>query len=91
MGDAIKIAVKTALIVVITAGILALFTVVQIPNLDFSVLTNGLSTALAVAYHWCPILTVIFPVALVMLGLKLAIKVFEMGAIAWRWVMKVNE
>lgn len=91
MGDVVKIAVKTALIAIITASILALFTVVQIPNLDFSVLTRGLSVALAVAYHWCPILSVIFPVALAILGLKLAIKVFEIGAIAWRWIMKVNE
>lgn len=91
MGDAVKIAVKTALIAVITAGILALFTVIQIPILDFSVMSNGLSTALAIAYHWCPVLQIIFPACLVILGVKLAIKTFEVAAIAYRWVMKVNE
>lgn len=91
MGDAVKIAVKTALVAVITSAILALFTVVQFPALDFSVLTNGLSTALAVAYHWCPVFSIIFPASLVILSLKLSIKIFEMGAIAWRWIFKVNE
>lgn len=91
MGDAIKIAAKTALIAVITAAIIALFANITIPSLDFTQMTRGLGVALAVFYHWCPVATVLFPIALTMLGLQLAIIVFEFGMIAVRWVMKVNE
>lgn len=91
MGDAIKIAVKTALIVVIMAAILVVFATVQIPTLDFSLLTQGLGTALAVMYHWVPIMRVLFPVLVVILSLDLALIVFHFAMIATRWVMKVNE
>lgn len=91
MGDAIKIAVKTALIVVIMAAILVVFATVQIPTLDFSLLTQGLGTALSVMYHWVPIMRVLFPVLVVILSLDLALIVFHFAMIATRWVMKVNE
>lgn len=91
MGDVVKIAAKTALIVVITGAILALFATVQIPSIDFSVLTTGLGVALAVIHHWIPISTVIIPAAIVMLSIQLAIIVFEFAMIAVRWIMKVNE
>ena len=61
MLDGIKMAAKAALIVGITAGIIAIFSVVQIPGLDFTYFNNGLSTALALAYHWCPGTRVVFP------------------------------
>lgn len=91
MGDIVKIAVKTALIVVITVAVIALFATVQIPTLDFSTLSTGLSTALALFYHWVPAATVVFPLAIVILGLYLSILLFELAMIAVRWVMKVNE
>lgn len=91
MGDAIKIAVKTGLIVTIMAAIAVLFSVVQIPAVDFSVLTQGLGVALATLYHWVPIMRVLFPVLVVILGVDLALIVFNFGMIAIRWVMKVNE
>lgn len=91
MGDLVKIAAKTALIVVITAAILALFATIQIPNIDFSVLSTGLGVALAVIHHWIPISTVIIPASIVMLSLQLAIVLFEFAMIAVRWIMKVNE
>lgn len=91
MGDAIKIAVKTALIVVIMAAILVVFATVQIPTLDFSLLTQGLGIALSVMYHWVPIMRVLFPVLVVILSLDLALIVFHFAMIATRWVMKVNE
>lgn len=91
MGDAIKIAVKTGLIVIIMTAIVVLFSVVQIPAVDFSVLTQGLGVALATLYHWVPIMRVLFPVLVVILGVDLALIVFNFGMIAVRWVMKVNE
>lgn len=91
MVDALKIAAKVALIAVVSAAIVLLFTTVQIPSLDFTLLSQGLGTALAIFYHWVPAASVIFPIAVAMMGLYLAILVFQLGAIAWRWIFKVNE
>lgn len=90
-GDFVKIGAKVALIGVITAGIIALFATVQIPALDFALLSTGLNKALAIFYHWVPAASIIFPVAVAMLALQLAIKLFEFGMVAVRWIMKVNE
>lgn len=90
-ADYVKMGAKLALIAIITAAILILFATVQIPNLDFTLLSNGLGTALAVIYHWVPAAQVIVPLAISMLGIQLAILLFEYGAIAWRWIFKVNE
>lgn len=91
MGDFVKIAVKTALIATIMAGIVVIFATVQIPALDFTLFTQGLGTALAVFYHYVPIASVILPLALVILSLDLAILTFRIGMIAVKWIMKVNE
>lgn len=90
-ADYIKMAAKVALIAVITAAIIAIFANVQIPSLNFTLLNQGLGTALAVIYHWVPAAQVIFPIAVAMLGIQLAILLFEYAMIAVRWVMKVNE
>lgn len=91
MGDLVKIAVKTALIAVIMAGIVAIFATVQLPNLDFSLLTSGLGTALAVLYHYVPIARTIIPIVLVILALDFGILAFKVGMIAVKWILKVNE
>lgn len=91
MIEAMKIAAKVALIAIITGAIIALFAGVQIPGLDFTVLTNALGTALALAYHWCPGLSVILPVAIAMWGVYLAILLFHYAMIGVRWIIKVNE
>lgn len=90
-ADYVKMGAKIALIAVITAAVLLIFANVQIPNLDFTLLSQGLGTALAIIYHWVPASQVIFPIAVSMLGIQLAILLFEYGAIAWRWIFKVNE
>ena len=90
-ADYVKMGAKIALIAVITAAVLLIFANVQIPNLDFTLLSQGLGTALAIIYHWVPAAQVIFPIAVSMLGIQLAILLFEYGAIAWRWIFKVNE
>lgn len=91
MGDAIKIAAKTALIGVITAGIIALFTTVQIPSLNFQYFSQALGTGLAVLYHYVPVAQIIFPVALGLLAFDVALRAFNLAMIAVRWVLKVNE
>lgn len=90
-ADYVKMGAKIALIAVITAAIILLFTTVQIPNLNFSTLSTGLSTALAIMYHWVPAAQILVPLAFSMLAVQLAILLFEYGAIAWRWIFKVNE
>lgn len=90
-ADYVKMGAKIALIAVITAAIIAIFANIQIPNLDFTLLSSGISTALAIIYHWAPASQVIVPLTFVMLGIQLAILLFEYGAIAWRWIFKVNE
>lgn len=90
-ADYVKMGAKLALIAVVTAAILIIFATVQIPNLDFSVFNEGLNKALAIIYHWVPAASVIFPIVVTMLGVQLAILLFEYGAIAWRWIFKVNE
>lgn len=90
-ADYVKMGAKLALIAVVTAAILIIFANVQIPNLDFSLLSSGISTALAIIYNWVPGSNIIIPIAFSMLGVQLAILLFEYGAIAWRWVFKVNE
>lgn len=91
MVEGIKMAAKAALIATITAAILALFAGVRIPNLDFTYFSQGLRTALAIGYHWCPALQVVFPVAVAMFGVYLSILLFHYAMIAVRWVMKINE
>lgn len=91
MVEAMKIATKTALIAAIMAGIIAIMVLVKIPTLDFSLITQGLSTALAIGYHWCPGLSVVFPVAISMMGVYFAILGFHFATIAVRWIFKVNE
>lgn len=90
-ADYVKMAAKLALIAVVTAAIILIFSTVQIPNLDFSTFVTGISTALAIMYHWIPAAQVVVPLAFTMLGVQLAILLFEYGAIAWRWIFKVNE
>lgn len=91
MGDAVKIAVKTALIVGITAAIIALFANIQIPSVDYTSFTQAISSGLAVLYHYVPITQTLFPLVLALLAFDVALRAFNLAMIAVRWVMKVNE
>lgn len=91
MGDAVKIAVKTGLIAVITAAVIALFANIQIPSLDYSQMTQGLGIGLAVMFHWVPVMTILWPIVLFLLAFHIGYYAFKIGMIAVRWIMKVNE
>lgn len=91
MADWAKILIKTGLIATVMVALFAVFANVQIPAIDYSSLTSGLGVALAVCYHWLPVTSVIFPVAVVLLGVELALLTFRYGMIAVRWLFKVNE
>ena len=73
-ADYVKMGAKIALIAIVTAAILLIFSTVQIPNLDFSTLSSGLSTALAIMYHWVPAAQIIVPLAMTMLGIQLILR-----------------
>lgn len=91
MGDAIKIAVKTGLIAVITAAVIALFANIQIPALDYSQISQALGIGLAVMFHWVPVMTVLWPLVLFILSFHIGYYAFKVAMIAVRWIMKVNE
>ena len=91
MIDGLKMAAKVALIATITAAILLIFANVQIPGLNFTAFSTALSTALAIGYHWCPGLQVVFPVAIAMFAVYMSIMIFHFTSIAFRWIFKVNE
>lgn len=91
MTDAIKIGVKTGLIAVITAGIIALFANIQVPSMNYTSFTSALSSGLAVIYHYVPAAQVIFPIVLAILAFDVALRAFQLAMIAVRWIMKVNE
>lgn len=91
MGDAIKIATKAALIVVISTAVIVLFGTISIPGLDLTLFLSGFSKAMAIFYHWVPGSRVIIPIALGLLSWQLAYFLFQFAMIATRWIMKVNE
>lgn len=91
MGDAIKIAVKTGLIAVITAAVIALFANIQIPSLDYSQISQALGIGLAVMFHWVPIMSVLWPIVLFIFSFHIGYYAFKVAMIAIRWIMKVNE
>lgn len=91
MGDWVKIAVKTALVATITVAIVAVFATVQLPSVNVSDLVPYLQKGYAIAVHWCPVLGVIYPVAIALMGLRIAIWGVHFGLMAVRWIMKVNE
>lgn len=90
-APAIKMGIRVGLVAIVTAAILVLFTQVQIPGLNFSAISGGLNTALAIVYHWCPGAQIIFPIAVTMMSVYLAILLFQFAMIAVRWVFKINE
>lgn len=91
MGDAVKIAVKTALIAVIMVALWAVFTQIQIPTLDFSVVFQSIGTSFAIISYWVPAFPTIWTTTLAMLGVLVALWTFRFAMIATRWIMKVNE
>lgn len=91
MGDAIKIAVKTGLIAVITAAVIALFATIEIPTLDYTQISEGLGIGLAVMFHWVPVMSILWPLVLFLLAFHIGYYAFKIAMIAVRWIMKVNE
>lgn len=88
---AIKYGIRIGLIVVITAGILALLVGIQIPFIDFSIITQSLGLPFAVMYHYVPFSNILIPFVMTLLGFRLALLAWKFGSIAIKWIWKVNE
>lgn len=91
MADWAKIALKAGLVAVVMVALWAVFTMVEIPELDFSVIFGGVSTAFAIISYWCPAFPTVWVTALAMVGMLIALWTFRFAMIAIRWLFKVNE
>lgn len=91
MADWVKIALKTGLVLGVMTALWAVFTQVQIPPIDFSVITQTSGTAMAFLSYWCPAFPVIWDISLVMLSVLVALWTFRFATVAVRWLFKVNE
>lgn len=90
MADWAKIAVKIVVVASIMAAIVALFNVIQIPELDYSAF-DVIPTIIAVVEHYCPIMSIILPVAFGMVAILLTLYGVKFTLIGLKWVMKINE
>lgn len=90
MADWAKIAVKIAVVASIMTAIVALFNVIQIPELDYSAF-DVIPTVVAVVEHYCPIMSIILPVAFGMVAILLTLYAVKFTLIGLKWVMKINE
>lgn len=92
MTDAIKIAVKTALIVGITAGIIAIFANVQVPAFNVQLVANALGKGRAIVNYYAGVFSPLVDIAIYLLILYfITIPAFKIGSIAIKWILKVNE
>lgn len=90
MADWAKIAVKIAVVASIMAAIVALFNVIHIPELDYSAF-DIIPTVVAVVEHYCPVMSIILPVAFGMVAILLTLYAVKFTLIGLKWVLKVNE
>lgn len=92
MGDLVKIAVKTALIAVVMLAAAALLSGIVIPTIDTTPLQNALGKGLAIIRYYTEPYGWLMTVGIVLLGIKyVALPIFFIASIGWRWIMKVNE
>lgn len=90
MADWVKIAVKIAVVASIMVAIVALFTLIQIPELDYSAF-EIIPTVVAVVEHYCPVMSIILPVAFGMVTVILTLYAVKFTLIGLKWVLKINE
>lgn len=90
MADWAKIAVKIVVVASIMAAIVALFNVIQIPEIDYSAF-DVIPTIIAVVEHYCPIMSIILPVAFGMVAILLTLYAVKFTLIGLKWIMKINE
>lgn len=91
-ADYVKMGVKIALVATITAAVIAIFANVQIPAIDTAQLSNAIGAGLAIYFHWTGNIGVtLWNIVLTLLAIELALLVFKVAKIAYRWILKINE
>lgn len=91
-ADYIKMGAKIAIVATITAAVIAIFANVQIPTIDTTQLSSAIGTGLAIYFHWTGNVGVIlWNIVLALLAIDLALLVFKVAKIAYRWILKINE
>lgn len=91
MADWAKIILKTGLIAVVMVALWAVFTQVQVPQIDFQAAFSWAGKAFAIISYWLPIFPTLWTTTLILLGVLLALWTFRFAMIATRWLFKVNE
>lgn len=92
MADWAKIAIKTGLIVIFTAAIIALFVAVPFPVVTLSSdIGNGIAFAKSYLTYWMPNFQLMFSFALAVIGFEFGVLLFKFASQAAKWLMKVNE
>ena len=93
MGDFVKIAVKTALIVGVMVAAGLLLGGIVIPTINMTPIAEAVGHGKAILdYYLTGGFGVLFTAGMVLLLIKYVLfPVFMVTSIVWRWVMKVNE
>lgn len=92
MADWAKIALKYGLIVVFTAGIIALLVAVPIPAVSLSQdMINGISFAKTFISYWWPAFDTIMPFVGAVIVFEIGILLFKFSVQAAKWLKMVNE
>lgn len=91
MADWVKIALKTTLVALVMVALWIVFTKIEIPAIDFSIITDNIGFVFAFLAYICPAFTVIWNTTLLMGGMLIALWTFRFSMVAIRWLFKVNE
>lgn len=90
-ADIAKIAIKTGLIAIVTAAIIAVFSVVQIPSVPTEYFAQAVGMGKAFIQYWVPGYNILFTFGITMLILWITVYALRIAQIALHWIFKVNE
>lgn len=93
MVDALKIAVKVAVIAVVMIAVFAVFANIAIPTIDTTLyIVPAIAKGKAIIEFWGgSIMLQWLGLAFVLLGVRVGILTFKIAMIAVKWILKVNE
>lgn len=91
MGDFVKIALKTTLILGLVAAIVVLFGVIQFPALDLTYLVKLVAFAKTMFIFYIPYAQTFMNIIFVLIMVAIAAWTFYFSTLAVKWIIKVNE
>ena len=83
MADWAKIFLKAGLIAGVMVGLWAVFTQIQIPAIDYTVVTQTAGTAMAFLTYWCPAFPIIWNISLVCSPFAMEVKVCPKSSVVF--------